>query len=159
MPVQVGQEAPDFELPVKPGEAPLRLSDYRGERSVVLLFFPLAFSPICTEELMSVAHGYEEWKALDVEVIGISVDSPFVTEKFARECGAAFPILSDFNRKVSEAYGVKCDDFFGMHGVAHRAAFVVSPEGRVLYSRVCEDPGTMPDFEAIRLALREGAAV
>ncbi len=155
MPLTVGEQAPDFELPLKPGEAPLRLSDYRGEKPVVLLFFPLAFSPACSKEFSTLANGYGEWKELDAEIIGISVDSPFVTQKFAQEVGAQFPIVSDFNKTVTDAYGVRCQDFFGLEGVANRSCFVLDRDGKVVYSWMSEDSGVMPDFGAIRDAVRE----
>ena len=158
MPLEVGQEAPDFELPLKPGEAPLRLGDYKGEKPVVILFFPLAFSPVCTREVIEVANGYQGWKDLEVEVLGISVDSPFVTRKFAKECGAHFPILSDFNRTVTREYGVLCPDYYGLENVAHRAAFVVDRDGTIVYSWMTEDSSVMPDFEEVRKAIRNAAA-
>ncbi len=158
MPLEVGRKAPDFELPLKPGEAPLRLSDYRGDRAVVILFFPLAFSPVCTEEVIEVVNGYREWTDLEAEVIGISVDSPFVTEKFADECGATFPILSDFNRTATRAYDVLCTDYCGLTDVANRAAFVVDRDGAIVYSWMSEDPTVLPNFSALKAALRDAAS-
>lgn len=153
MALQVGAPAPDFELPVKLGEAPVRLTDYRGSKPVVLLFFPLAFSSVCTAEMCSVAENYAAWEGLDAEVIGISVDSPFVNQKFAQECNAPFPILSDFNKKASEAYGVLSENFAGLNGVSKRSAFVVDREGIIQYAWVSEDPSVMPDFDEIMSAL------
>lgn len=157
MALKAGEKAPDFALPLTPGEAPLRLSDYHQHRPVVLLFFPLAFSGICTKEMKLVAEDYGEWQALDAEIIGISVDSPFVNQRFAEECGAPFPIVSDFNRTTVDAYGVKNDDYFGLQGVAHRAAFVISRDGEVVYAWMTEDSSSLPDFAAVREAV-EGAA-
>lgn len=153
-PLSVGSAAPPFELTLKPGEAPLRLADYQGEKPVVLLFFPLAFSSVCTTELRQAAQEYASWKELGTEIVGISVDSPFVNQKFAEECEAPFPIVSDFNRTVVTAYGVRNDDFFGMEGVSNRAAFVVDREGRVVYSWMSEDASVLPDFPAIREAVK-----
>lgn len=153
MTLDVGAVAPDFELPLKLGDAPIRLADYRGEKQVVLLFFPLAFSSVCTTEMCSVVENYSAWRDLDTEVIGISVDSPFVNQKFAEECGARFPIVSDFNKDASEAYGVLYEEFAGLKGVSKRAAFVIGRDGRILYAWVSEDPAVMPDFDAIMGAL------
>ncbi len=153
MALDVGATAPDFELPLKLGEPPVRLGDYRGEKPVVLLFFPLAFSSVCTVEMCTVAENYSAWQELNAEVIGISVDSPFANQKFAEDCGATFPILSDFNKSTSEAYGVLNDEFAGLQGVSKRAAFVVDRDGSISYAWVTEDPAVMPDFDAIMQAL------
>lgn len=153
MALSVGDPAPDFALPLKPGEAPLRLSDYQGEKPVVLLFFPLAFSPRCSDEFQAASEAYEDWKALGAEVIGVSADSPFVTQKFAAECGAPFPIVSDFNRSAINDFGVLNEDFFGLEGVAYRSAFVLDREGTVAYSWVSEDASKLPPFDQIREAL------
>ena len=149
MALEVGAVAPDFELPLKLGEPPIRLSDYRGERPVVLLFFPLAFSSVCTAEMCTVAENYSSWQGLDAEVIGISVDSPFVNQKFAEECNAPFPIVSDFNKSASAEYGVLYDEFVGLKGVSKRAAFVVDKDGRISYAWASDDPKITPDFDAI----------
>lgn len=149
-----GTPAPDFELSIQPGEAPLRLSDYRGEKPVVLLFFPLAFSSVCTAEMKQIVGGYDRWNALGAEVIGISVDSVYVTRLFANECGAAFPIVSDFNKEAVTAYDVRNDDFFGMKGVANRSAFVVDRRGVVAYAWESEDPDVLPPLEEIEAAIK-----
>lgn len=155
VPLSVGEPAPDFALPLKPGEAPLRLSDYRGEQPVVLLFFPLAFSGVCTEEMRRVADDYARWRELGAEVIGVSVDSPFVNQRFAEECDLPFPLVSDFNRQAVEAYGVRNEDFFGLEGVANRSAFVIDREGTVAYSWMSRDASVLPDLEEIGRALEE----
>lgn len=157
MPLPVGAPAPDFELPLRPGEAPLRLADYRGQKSVVLLFFPQAFSNVCTEEICSVAEGYSAWKKLDAEVIGISVDSPFVNQRFALECNAPFPIVSDFNKETIAAYGVTCENYYGLKGVARRSVFVIDPEGRIVYSWMTENSSILPDLHEVKEAARAAA--
>lgn len=154
MALAIGSPAPDFELPLKPGEAPLRLADYRGEKPVVLLFFPLAFSSVCTTEMCTVAENLDAWHELDAEVIGISVDSPFVNQKFAEECGAKFPIVSDFNREVSPTYDALYDEILGLKGVTKRAAYVVDRNGKIAYAWVAEDAGLMPDLDAVMAAVR-----
>lgn len=149
-----GTPAPDFALTLKPGEAPLCLADYRGQKTVVLLFFPLAFSSVCRREMEFMAESYAKWTALSAEILGISVDSAFVNQRFAAETEAPFPILSDFNREVVTAYGVRNDDFFGMRGVGDRSAFVIDRDGRIVYSWTSEDPDVMPPFGEMEEAVR-----
>ena len=151
----VGTLAPDFALTRTVGQEPVRLSDHTGAGPVVLLFFPLAFSGVCTDEMCLVAEGYGEWEALDATVMGVSVDSPFVNTRFAQETGAAFPILSDFNKEVAAAYGVLNDDFFGMRGVADRSAFVVDTGGVIRFAWSSADADVMPPFDAIKRAVAE----
>ena len=151
--LSVGTEAPDFSLTRRVREAPVRLSDFRGERTVVLLFFPLAFSGVCTAEMCQVAEDYSRWTGLNAEILGISIDSPWVNAKFAEETGAAFPILSDFNKDVSTAYGVLYEDFFGMKGVSKRSAFVVDRDGIIRYAWMEEDSSIMPPFDEIAEAV------
>lgn len=153
MPVSVGDQAPDFTLPGAPGTDPVTLSSFRGERNVVVLFFPLAFTSVCTDEMCHMAETYDEWTGLDAEVLGVSVDSPFVNQKFAQETGAAFPILSDFNKEAIKAFDVMYEEFFGLRGVAKRSAFVVDRNGAVRYAWVSEDAGVLPDFQAIKAAV------
>lgn len=153
MPLTKGDPAPAFALPLKPGEAPLRLGDYRGQKPVVLLFFPLAFSETCTKEMRLVAEDYDSWRALDAEVVGISVDSPFVNQRFAEETGAPFPILSDFNRTATDAYDVRDDDFYGLEGVSKRAAFVVDRDGEIAYAWCSDDASDLPPFDEVREAV------
>lgn len=153
MKVSKGSQAPDFTLVRKIGEDPVSLSDYRGEKPVVVLFFPLAFSGVCTAELCRVVEDRSVWNELGAKVLGISIDSPFVNEKFAEENGAEFPMLSDFNREATDAYGVRNDDFFGMKGVANRSAFVVDTDGTVVYAWSSEDSDVMPPFDEIRGAV------
>lgn len=145
-----GSEAPDFTLLRKVGEPPVSLSDYRGKKPVVLLFFPLAFSGVCTAELCQVVEDRSMWNEVGAEVLGISVDSSYVNNRFAQETGADFPVLSDFNREATDAYGVRNDDFFGMKGVADRSAFVVDRDGVVAYAWKTDDPDVLPPFDEIR---------
>lgn len=152
--VPVGADAPDFSLSPAPGAPPVQLSGLRGG-PVVVLFFPLAFSSVCTEEMCAVAESWPRWEKLGADVLAISVDSPFVTRKFAEETGAPFPILSDFNKDAASAYGVLYPEFFGMLGVAKRAAFVVDAEGVVAYAWVSEDADELPPFEEVRKVVAE----
>lgn len=150
--IAVGSPAPDFSLPPAPGRERVTLSALRGE-PVVILFFPLAFSGVCTAELCRMAEDWSRWEGVGARVLGISVDSPFVNRKFAEETGVPFPLLSDFNKDASKAYGVLYPDFFGLRGVSKRAVFVVDRDGRVAYSWVAEDADLMPPFDEVLAAV------
>lgn len=153
MAIKVGDRAPGFTLQARPTEV-VSLSDYLGEQAVVLLFFPLAYSSVCTEEICTVAEDYGAYRDLGAQVVGVSVDSPFVNQKFAADCNATFPILSDFNKEAVTAYGVLRDDLIGLKGVSNRAAFVIDKTGKVVYAWVTETPQEMPPFEEIKAALQ-----
>ena len=151
--VTVGDQAPDFSLAPAPGPERVSLSGLRGG-PVVTLFFPLAFSGVCTAEMCRMAEDWSRWRDVGAKVLGISVDSPFVNRKFAQETGVPFPLLSDFNKEAAAAYGALCADFYGMRGVSKRAAFVVDREGKVSYAWVAEDADLMPPFEEILATVR-----
>ncbi len=153
MTLQVGDSAPDFTLPGAPGTDKVTLSDFRGEKNVVLLFFPFAFTGVCTAEMCSVRDSFASYEALDAEVLGISVDSPFAQAAWAKEQGINFPLLSDFNKETAAAYGALYGDFIGFEGVAKRSAFVIDKEGKIRYAEVLEKASDLPDFEAIHAAL------
>lgn len=153
MPLASGTRAPDFTLTYRVGSPPVHLATELERGPVVLLFFPLAFSPTCTEQICAVAESWGAWSDLGCTVLGISVDSPWVNDRFARECGAEFPILSDFNREVATAWGVRNDDFFGMRGVANRAAFVIDRERVIRWAWEAKD-AALPDLDTIREAVQ-----
>ena len=156
MTLAIGADAPDFTLKTKApdGLNDVSLSSFRGNQSVVLLFFPFAFTGVCTEETCSVRDDLSSYEELDAQVLGISVDSPFAQEAMALKEGLNFPLLSDFNKAVSKEYGVLYEDFIGFEGVSKRSAFVVSKDGKVSFSWSSDDPKQLPDFEAIKNALR-----
>ena len=147
-PIRVGADAPDFTVFAPPGGANFKLSEQRG-RPAVLMFVPLAFTSTCTEEFCHVAENWAQWGELGADVVGISVDSPFVNQKWGEEMGAPFPILSDFNKEAVSAYGVLQDELIGLRGVARRSVFVVDGDGRVAYAWVAENPGILPPFDEI----------
>ena len=153
MSVQVGQEAPDFTL--KDTETQdVALSSFRGQKNVVLLFVPFAFTGVCTNELCSVRDNLGTYGQLDAEVLGISVDSPFAQKQWKEKENLNFTLVSDFNRSVSKAYGAQFDDLMGFSGVAKRAAFVIDKAGKVQYAEVLESPRDLPNFEKIQETLR-----
>ncbi len=152
MAIQKGQPAPDFSL-FNSEKAKVNLSDYKG-KNLVILFFPQAFTGVCTTELCSVRDNLNVYTSLNAEVIGISVDSIFTLAKFKEEQQYNFPLLSDFNKTISQAYGAFYDDFvFDMKGVSRRAAFVVDKEGTVQYAEVLESAGDLPNFDAVKQTL------
>ena len=156
MGITVGDQAPDFTLKSKSGDDmnDISLSDYRDEKNVVILFFPLAYTGVCTEEMCSVSGGLADYDALDAQVLGISVDSPFAQEAWAEKEGITIPLLSDFNKEVSAAYGSQFEDLIGFKGVAKRSAFVVDKSGVVRFASVSDDPTELPNFDAIKACLQ-----
>ncbi len=153
MSLTVGSTAPDFTL--KSSEkSDVSLSDYKG-KNVVVLFFPLAFTGVCTTELCSIRDSKADYDALDSEVLAISVDSLFTLDKFKQEQGYNFPMLSDWNKEVSASYGALYDEFvLGMKGVSKRSAFVVDKNGVIRYAEVLENAGELPNFAAINETLK-----
>lgn len=140
--------APDFTL-FNQNKEQVNLSALKGQ-PIVLLFFPLAFTGVCTKELCQVRDEMAQFNKLNAKVYGISVDSLFSLAKFKEEQGFNFDLLSDFNKEVSAAYQTIYADFvFGMKGVSKRSAFVIDAEGRIQYAEVLEDAGQIPDFNAI----------
>ena len=153
MKVKVGDKAPDFTL-FDSEKHPVTLSEQRGQQ-VLLLFFPLAFTSVCTAELCSVRDNMKMYESLSAKPFGISVDSLYTLAVYRAEQNLNFPLLSDFNKEVSEAYGCLYEKFgFGMKGVSKRAAFIIDKEGIVQLAEVLENAGMQPDFEAIKVKLR-----
>ncbi|MEY4739475.1 MAG: hypothetical protein RIT36_609 [Bacteroidota bacterium] len=152
MAIQQGQMAPDFSL-FNTEKNKVSLADYKG-KNLVILFFPLAFTGVCTTELCTVRDNLNVYTSLNADVVGISVDSLFSLGKFKEEQQYNFPLLSDFNKETSQAYGAFYDEFvLDMKGVARRAAFVVDKDGMVQYAEVLESAGDLPNFDAIKEAL------
>ena len=150
----VNDKAPDFKLQNTDMEF-ISLSDYEGDKNVVLLFYPLAFSSTCTEELCSTRDNLKIYEAFDAEVLGISIDSFFVQKAFKESQNLNFKLLSDFNKEASSSYEILYEDFFGMKGVSKRSAFVVDKEGTIRYAEVLEDASQIPDFNAIQNTVEE----
>ncbi len=153
MSISVGQTAPDFTLH-NTEKNKVSLADFRN-KNVLILFFPLAFTGVCTNELCSMRDSLAEYNNLNAEVIGISVDSLFTLDRFKKENNLNFTLLSDFNKEAATAYGCLYDSFvFDMHGVAKRSAFVVDGQGVVRYAEVLESAGDLPNFQAIQDCLK-----
>lgn len=154
MALEPGTEAPDFTLQNSEGER-VSLTDYTAEKNVVLLFFPLAFSGICTKELCTIRDSMKLYESLNAQVLGISVDSFFTLKEFKKSENLNFPLLSDFNKEVSEKYEALYDDYYGMKGVSKRAAYIIDTESTIRYTEVLEDSGSLPNFDAIQKSLQE----
>ena len=155
MALATGTKAPDFTLKTKNAEGlqDVTLSDNFGKKKTVLLFFPLAFTSVCMQEMCDVSAGIAAYNDLNATVYGISIDSPFAQEQMAKVDNLQFPLLSDFNKEVSEAYDVLYADLLGFKGVSKRSAFVIDETGVILYSESSEDPHDLPNFDAIKAAL------
>ena len=153
MSVQVGQEAPDFTLKNSDNQD-VTLSAFRGQKNVVLLFVPFAFTGVCTNELCSVRDNLSQYASLNAEVLGLSVDSPFAQKQWKEKENLNFTLVSDFNRQVSKAYGAQYDNLMGFSGVAKRSAFVIDKAGKVRYAEVLESARDLPNFEQIQATLK-----
>ena len=152
MAIEIGQPAPTFNL-YDTEKKKISLSDYKG-KSVLLLFFPQAFTSVCTEELCSVRDDIGRYSNITSQVIGISVDSVFTLKKFKEDKHYNFPLLSDFNKDVSAAYGSLYENWIlDMKGVSKRAVFIIDKAGIIRYTNVLESANEMPDFKIINNAL------
>ena len=152
MALKVGDKAPSFTL-IASDKSEVSLDDYKGKK-VVLLFFPMAFSGICTDELCSLRDDISSYEGLDAEILAISVDSFVVLAKFKELEGYSFTMLSDFNKTVSRAYGAFYEEFvLGMRGVSKRSAFVIDQEGIIRYAEVSESAKDIPNFAAVKETL------
>jgi peroxiredoxin len=152
MALQVGDKAPDFKL-FNSELKEVSLTDYKG-KNLVIQFFPMAFTATCTEQLCTMRDTFGYYTGMNADVVGISVDSPFTLAKFKEEQFYQFPLLSDFNKEVSAAYGALYEEFvFNLKGVSKRAAFVIDGDGIITYAQVLESAGDLPDFDAIKQVL------
>ncbi len=148
----LGKKAPVFKLQNGNFEF-INLEDYKGNRNVVLLFYPLAFSGVCTEELCSIRDNMKIYESLDAEVIAISVDSLFVQKAFKQAQNLNFELLSDFNKEVSKLYNTIYEDFYGMIGVSKRSAFIIDKEGMVRFEEILDTDDVLPNFYEIQKIL------
>lgn len=162
MALPVGAEAPDFTLPTLGGEGPelWNLKAHEGEKAIVLLFVPMAFTGVCTQEFCEITQTMNEYTDLNAEVVGISGDNPFAQAAWAEKEGINMTLLSDYEHKVATEYGVAYDAFLPdknltMGGVPKRSAFVIDKAGVIVYSESNDNPGELPDFAAIKAKLGE----
>lgn len=152
MAIQVGSKAPDFVLKSKTttGLVDVKLSDRFGKKNTVLLFFPLAFTSVCTQEMCDITAGLNAYAGLNADVIGVSVDSPFAQEAWALKEKIGITLASDLNKKTAEAYGVLLPDLIGLGAVSARAAFVIDKNGVIQYAEQTPTPKELPNFNAIK---------
>jgi peroxiredoxin len=152
MALHKGDQAPDFTL-VSSDRKEVSLAEYKG-KNLIVLFFPMAFTSVCTTELCSMRDNLADYAKLNADVVGISVDSPFTLAKFKEEQNLNFPLLSDFNKEASQAYGAFYENFvLNLKGVSKRAAFVVDKNGKIQYAEVLESAGDLPNFDAVKQVL------
>jgi peroxiredoxin len=155
MPIPVGSKAPDFSLKSKTatGLVDVKLSDNFGKKQTVLLFFPLAYTSVCTQEMCDQTSGLGEYEQLGAAVIGVSVDSPFSQEAWATANKIKITLASDLNKTVIKAYDVVFPMLAGVGDTAARAAFVIGQDGVVKYAEQTATPKDLPNFAAIKAAL------
>jgi len=153
MALKIGDKAPDFTLKNTDGEDVTLSSQL--DNNVILLFYPLAFTSVCTKELCYTRDHLKEFEELDAKVFAISVDSFFTLKEFKKAQNFNFTLLSDFNKEVSEKYDALYDEFLGYKGVAKRSAFVIGKNGKIKFAEILEDAGELPDFDAVKSALAQ----
>ncbi len=150
MSITVSQQAPDFSL-FDSEMKEVKLSNFKNEKNVLLLFFPMAFTGTCTKELCGVRDDIARYSNTNAQVLGISVDSVFTLAKYKEDQAYNFPLLSDFNKEISTTYETIYESFTNMNmkGVSKRSAFIIDKAGIVQYAEVLENAGDVPNFEAI----------
>ncbi len=155
MPITVGSQAPDFTLKSKTaaGLKDVRLSANFGQKQTVVLFFPLAYTGVCTQEMCDLSAGLDQYAGLGAEVIAISVDSPFTQEAWAITNKITVTLASDLNKETTKAYGVLFPMLAGIGDTSARAAFVIGKDGVVKYAEQTATPKDLPNFEAVKAAL------
>jgi peroxiredoxin len=155
MPIAIGTKAPDFTLKTKTADGlkDVKLSDNFGRKQTVLLFFPLAFTGVCTQEMCDVSAGLGDYAGLNAEVYGISVDSPFAQEAWAKQSKITVTLLSDLNKATAAAYGVVFPGLAGIGDTSARAAFVIGKDGVVKYAEQTATPKDLPNLAAVKAAV------
>ncbi len=162
MAIPAGTPAPDFELTTLGADGPelVRLSEQIGDGPVLLLFVPMAFTGVCTKEFCSVTSELADYEKLNAKVFGISGDNPFAQQNWKEKEGIGLTLLSDYEHEVAKAYGVAYESFLPaknltMGGVPKRSAFIVDKDGVIQYAESSDNPGDLPNFEAIKAKLAE----
>lgn len=159
MALPVGTKAPDFTLRTMTDQGPANftLSDHIGKTQIVLLFFPGAFTHVCKAEMCRMSEEGPKYEQLNALVCGVSVDTYYSQDAWAKKENISIPLLSDLQSKVTEAYDVVWPDFGGMGPAAARAAFVIDRDGMIVYSEHCPSLLDQPDYEAIEKVLQRTA--
>jgi peroxiredoxin len=154
MALEIGTKAPEFTLKSMSADGLVDKTIPTSNRATVILFFPLAFTGVCTQELCDVTSGLQRYADLQADVIGISVDSPFAQAAWAKKEGITIPLLSDLNKVVTKAYDVVFPGLAGIGDTSARAAFVVDAAGMIVYSEQTPTPKDLPDFTKIEACLQ-----
>src|ERR1700741_4182367 len=151
MAISVGSKAPDFSLKSKQasGLVDVKLSNNFGKKNTVVLFFPLAFTGVCTKEMCDITAGMNSYSGANADVIGVSVDSPFAQEAWAQKEKIGITLASDLNKETARAYGTLLPALLGLGAVSARAAFVIDKNGVIQYSEQTATPKDLPNFNAI----------
>jgi peroxiredoxin len=157
MALSVGTKAPDFTLKSKQatGLVDVKLSNNFGKKNTVLLFFPAAFTGVCTSELCDITAGLSQYTGLNADVIGLSVDTPFAQEAWAQKEKIGITLASDLNKTTAKNYDVLLDDLAGIGSAAARAAFVIDKSGVIQYAEQTPTPKDLPNFDAVKAKLAE----
>jgi len=162
MPLNINDKAPDFSLVTMTENGPevYTLSENLGSKSILLLFVPMAFTSVCTDEFCEITNQLNDYVDLNADVVGISGDSPFAQAEWANKEGIGIPLLSDYEHTAAKDYDVAYEAFLPeknliMGGVAKRSAFVVDKDGVIKYAEVLDNPRDVPNFEAIKSVLAE----
>ncbi len=162
MSIKIGDKAPDFSLVTLGENGPevIKLSEQIGEKNILLLFIPMAFTGVCTEQFCALSDGLSEYDDLNCKVYGISGDGPFAQAAWAEKEGFKFDLLSDYDHKVTVDYGIAYEQFLPeknliMGGVPKRSAFIIDQSGIIQYAEVNDSPGDLPNSDAIKAKLAE----
>lgn len=155
MPLSVGSKAPVFTLKSKKADGLADVTLPVPGKPTVILFFPLAFTGVCTDEMCSVSQGLDAYSGSGAEVIAASVDSPFAQEAWAKVNNISVTLVSDLNKEVTDAYEVRFKGLAGIGDSSARAAFVIDKDGVVQYAEQTPTPKDLPNFDAIRAKLAE----
>jgi glutaredoxin-dependent peroxiredoxin len=153
MPLSVGTKAPSFTLKSKKADGLADVTFPAAGKTTVILFFPLAFTGVCTDEMCGVSQGLGDYSG--AEVVAVSVDSPFAQEAWAKANNITIPLISDLNKEAADAYQVRFKGIAGIGDSAARAAFVVDQEGVIQYAEQTPTPKDLPNFDAIKAKVAE----
>ena len=155
MPLSIGTKAPSFTLKSKKADGLADVTFPTAGKPTVVLFFPLAFTGVCTDEMCSVSQGLDSYSGAGAEVVAVSVDSPFAQEAWAKANNISVTLVSDLNKEATNAYGVLFKGIAGIGDSAARAAFVVDKNGVIQYAEQTPTPKDLPNFDAVKAKLSE----
>jgi peroxiredoxin len=155
MPLSIGTKAPTFTLKSKSTGELAEVTFPTPGKPTVILFFPLAFTGVCTQEMCSVSQGLSDYSGLGADVVAVSVDSPFAQEAWAQKEKIGITLVSDLNKEATNAYGVLFKGIAGIGDSAARAAFVVDKNGVIQYAEQTPSPKELPNLDAVKAKVRD----